>query len=506
MLQFDPEEVVHSLGDESVSSFMRFIHISGAYIRIQNIDKRLIFLNKTYLSFLGSGIRYDISQFFLDSIHSHDLNHYNELIDFSFNNQKPSSITFRLKRNNGFYGTIIEKGNPIYDKENKFIGFLYIGFDLTPFKKREEELLKSNENCLNTINFSPIGIIKLTPRGYFSEINSFFSEFSGYSADELMKKNILDVTASPFLDLVWNGFSELISYKKEKIQLEIQFTHKNGALIWGRFTCNVKSDDFSNPKYFSATIEDIHSSKILQLSLRESSEGFQIIFHRHTAIMMLVDLESGNILDVNLSAIKFYGYSEDLIIHMNISDLIVDSPIEIQNEIKRAEIEKRNYNIFKHKLSSGEVKTVEVHSSPITINDKILNFSIIHDITNRRFMDEKTMKLLQERNISLNLINIIIIKTVLDTIVFMNQYGLSELNYIESEIIGEKMNFLFDNKSLTNDIIEVGIPIWQSGDRYIFIEKLRTKSGQILNSKFNSIAINPDCITDGIVWMIESLD
>jgi light-regulated signal transduction histidine kinase (bacteriophytochrome) len=39
--------------------------------------------------------------------------------------------------------------------------------------------------------------------------------------------------------------------------------------------------------------------------------------------------------------------------------------------------------LFKHKLANGELKDVEVHSTPVTINGKKTLFSVIHDISDR---------------------------------------------------------------------------------------------------------------------------
>ena len=44
---------------------------------------------------------------------------------------------------------------------------------------------------------------------------------------------------------------------------------------------------------------------------------------------------------------------------------------------------RRKYFLFRHKLSTGEVRDVEVYSSPVETEPKPLLFSIIHDITDR---------------------------------------------------------------------------------------------------------------------------
>ena len=49
--------------------------------------------------------------------------------------------------------------------------------------------------------------------------------------------------------------------------------------------------------------------------------------------------------------------------------------------------------IFSHRLASGDVRFVEVHSSPITLGGKQSLFSIIHDITERKEAEEELRKL-----------------------------------------------------------------------------------------------------------------
>jgi len=43
---------------------------------------------------------------------------------------------------------------------------------------------------------------------------------------------------------------------------------------------------------------------------------------------------------------------------------------------------------FRHLLADGQVRDVEVHSAPITVQNQILLFSIIHDITERKRAEE----------------------------------------------------------------------------------------------------------------------
>ncbi|MFN8382889.1 MAG: PAS domain S-box protein [Anaerolineales bacterium] len=111
---------------------------------------------------------------------------------------------------------------------------------------------------------------------------------------------------------------------------------------------------------------------------------FQLMFEKHGAVMLLIDPQSGFILDANQAAVGFYGYSKTKLCHMLISEINTMPPAQVDEEYQKALREERNYFIFPHKLSNGEERIVEVHSSPIELEEKKVLFSIIHDVTGRK--------------------------------------------------------------------------------------------------------------------------
>jgi PAS domain S-box-containing protein len=123
--------------------------------------------------------------------------------------------------------------------------------------------------------------------------------------------------------------------------------------------------------------------------LRQSEERLQQMFKAHGAVMLLINPETGAIIDANLSAETFYGYSRDALLKINIADLNTLAPDEIRLEMQHAKQQQRSYFVFKHKLSTGAIITVEVYSSPITVQGKVLLFSIIHDITDRKRVEDE---------------------------------------------------------------------------------------------------------------------
>jgi len=139
----------------------------------------------------------------------------------------------------------------------------------------------------------------------------------------------------------------------------------------------------------------------LEKLLSESNEIFQQMFIQHKTIMLLIEPDSRRILYANQAASDFYGYSIEQLRSMHITDINMLPPDEINAEMTRAVTEERRYFEFPHKLANGEIRTVEVYSSPVLIKGTPLLYSIIHDITERKQMENRIKSLLEEKEIIL---------------------------------------------------------------------------------------------------------
>jgi PAS domain S-box-containing protein len=110
------------------------------------------------------------------------------------------------------------------------------------------------------------------------------------------------------------------------------------------------------------------------------AEPIDEVINNHNSIMLLIEPSSGEIVKANLPASKFYGYSVDELEDMQIQDINTFTKEQTEAEMKLAELENRNYFVFRHMLKNGEVKRVEVFSSPVSYDGQTLLLSVIHDV------------------------------------------------------------------------------------------------------------------------------
>ncbi|MFH0842183.1 MAG: PAS domain S-box protein [Bacteroidota bacterium] len=167
-------------------------------------------------------------------------------------------------------------------------------------------------------------------------------------------------------------------------------------------------------------------------------EQYYPLFSENTAVMLLIDPSTGNIVDANEAACKFYGYTRKVLTSMKIQNINTLSEEQIAAEIKRAIKLEQNYFLFEHRLANGSIKPVEVYSGKITLKNKSLLFSIVHDITERKNMElllEETKKTADRYlNVAAELI------LSLDThgnILLLNESGHRLLGYNQDELTGK---------------------------------------------------------------------
>lgn len=141
--------------------------------------------------------------------------------------------------------------------------------------------------------------------------------------------------------------------------------------------------DLDQLTLIAETMWNIIQRRRIEESLKESEERYRSTFANSHAVMLIIDPADGAIRDANPAACSFYGYTAEKLIAMNISDINISSPAEIELEMERALKEERKHFNFLHLLNSGEIRNVEVYSGPVVVKGKTLLYSIVMDVTER---------------------------------------------------------------------------------------------------------------------------
>jgi len=138
------------------------------------------------------------------------------------------------------------------------------------------------------------------------------------------------------------------------------------------------------------------NEKSIDECLAINSDAFRTMFMDHDAIMYIVDLETFFIIDANRAALNFYGYDIETMRTKRIPDLNTEPEEDIRAEVNRAVEEGRSFYVFKHRLANGEIRDVEIYANPITFEGRDYLYSVVHDITELKKVENERELLIAE--------------------------------------------------------------------------------------------------------------
>ncbi|MCK9238191.1 MAG: EAL domain-containing protein [Thiopseudomonas sp.] len=189
-------------------------------------------------------------------------------------------------------------------------------------------------------------------------------------------------------------------------------------------------------------------------------------FEEYGTPMLVIEPKNGSIRLANPAAAAFYGYSIDQLQKMHIQQINALDEEDVKLERERAQKENRNYFIFPHRLASGDIRTVEVHSWPLKAdNGEILLFSLILDVSGQQISQASILEY----------------KDRLE--------GLAESRYQQLISAQERMNVVRWSAMLIQ-LLAIALLVWNIAKRRKIERKLREKT-MMLEGLLDSI---PDII------------
>ncbi|WP_337954069.1 sensor domain-containing diguanylate cyclase [Hydrogenobaculum sp. Y04AAS1] len=197
-----------------------------------------------------------------------------------------------------------------------------------------------------------------------------------------------DARACPGYDLIENAAVE------DDIKKELHKAHERIHCAAKYFYKLIEQGDIDNLYDIYWNIEYLGILIITTVALhklKDQNEFYKTFFEGHSIPMLFVDIDTYSIVDANKAALMFYGYTKEEITSLKNWDINILGEEKMKELVHKAKHKELNFFKFKHRLKSGEIRDVEVYSSPVRLNGKTYLLSIINDITK----EERTRRVLE---------------------------------------------------------------------------------------------------------------
>lgn len=125
---------------ESEAHFRMLADAAPVLIRMAGIDKLCTWLNRPWLEYTGRALEDELGDGWTAGVHPDDAKHCLEIYTLHFDRHEPFEMEFRLRKHDGTYGWILDRGVPLVSADGTFAGYLGASLDITDRKHAEDQL------------------------------------------------------------------------------------------------------------------------------------------------------------------------------------------------------------------------------------------------------------------------------------------------------------------------------------------------------------------------------
>ena len=261
------------------------------------------------LRIFGLDRNIDLAEY-MGHIHPDDANEHLRLIRRLMLYGQEFQSDVRVFKSDGSIGFVFTSGKAIRDQEGRILEVVGTVQDISERKMNEQKIASSEALFRSFYEQSPLGVVMIHDIN-ISRLNERFAEILGYKSDELIDRNILDLTYEEDIDLTKKKIEGLYLDIDKAQTYEKRYVNKEGKLVWVRINSTILNKDSAKGNLYLGLIEDISKEKEIQKALEESEERYRTLFEHGFEGIIIRNLHTGELLSINPTMLGYLGCTEN---------------------------------------------------------------------------------------------------------------------------------------------------------------------------------------------------
>ena len=320
-------------------------------------------------------------------IHPDDISYIKNHLSKKEPNNHLSSFAFRFKNAQGEWRWLESK---VTDMSNdpEVMGYIFNSRDITERKTAEAEIHKLSIIARETVN----AVIITDPEGKIVWINEAFTKITEYEPGEVYGKKPGDLLQGEETSQAVVRFMRQEIKKIKAFECDIINYSKTGRKYWLHIQCQPQFDENGKLKNFFALQTDITKEKEAEVILMASEERYRYLFNNNPASIIIWDIETFEILEINETAVAMYGYCRKAFLAKTVLDLRLP---EYHGKLKQFAAQARkksdfiSVNTWKHINKSGEGMYMNIASHRIEFKGRPVILSLATNITEKVILENE---------------------------------------------------------------------------------------------------------------------
>ncbi|HEC13683.1 MAG TPA: PAS domain S-box protein [Acidiferrobacteraceae bacterium] len=288
----------------------------------------------------------------------------------------------RLRHKEGHEVWVSTTAVYIFDEAGETLGVAGSTRDIANLINTKQAFLESEQKFRSLAETSAHCIFVY--REKFLYVNPALEAITGYSSEELLKKNVNDLVHPDFRELVKSRAKARLVGGTVPERYELKLLNKNGEEIWVDVAASIVQ--FDGEAADAASVIDITAQKTAHKALLLSEERFRKVFEANAAIITINKIEDGEYIDVNESFVRTSGFSREETIGKTSLELrIWDHPDDRKKLVQNLQDKGFVHDFeFSFRSKSGELKHVLSSAEKVDIAGQACLLFIGQDISDRK--------------------------------------------------------------------------------------------------------------------------
>jgi PAS domain S-box-containing protein len=255
---------------ESEDRFRTVANAAPVMIWVTDRDKACTFTNSGWLDFTGRPKGHELGSGWTECIHPDDVASAVETYSRAFDLRQGFDMEYRLRRHDGEYRSIQDKGVPRYASDGTFLGYIGICIDVTESRNAQRSLEAQRSFLHQVIDINPNFIFAKDRQGRFMLANQAIADAYGVTVDELIGRTDADLSPNmQEVEFFRKTDLEVMDTLSERFITEERMTDCHGTVHWLQTVKRpIQGTDGITPMVLGAST-DITQRKQAELALQE---------------------------------------------------------------------------------------------------------------------------------------------------------------------------------------------------------------------------------------------
>lgn len=290
---------------ESEHRFRNVANSAPVLIWMSGTDKLRYFFNKAWLTFRGHTMEQESGNGWMEGMHMDDVKRCLQIYETSFDRREEFYMEYRLKRYDGEYRWISDKGIPRFTAAGIFEGYIGACMDIHERFVYHEKLKEDEEKLNIIIDASELGTWELNLITNELHTSKRYLEILGYDTTTKVANSVIQKKMHPD-DLTIREQAFKKAYSSGYLSYESRIIWHDGSNHWIEKKGKVFYDDQKIPVKIIGTLRDITEEKNYREKLEEREQKFRLLADSMPQYIWTAD-HKGNFNYYNQSVFNYSG-------------------------------------------------------------------------------------------------------------------------------------------------------------------------------------------------------